>query len=138
MAQRMDLEVLEADLFHLVIGGVVFQPVTVAAVAVALFELRRIAVDDARQAVEFATGRLAKLFQPGFEVGKQFGFGIDLQRSLEAGVNVVEIEVRAVRRDMAVIGGVVSARNAAFGDGAWTVLGVFVCHGGFSRWLRRY
>jgi hypothetical protein len=49
MAHRVNLKVLEPNLFHLVIGRVVFQTVAVAAIAVALLELGRVAVDDARR-----------------------------------------------------------------------------------------
>ena len=70
MAHGMELEIAEGDLFHLAIGGMIVDPVLVAAEAVARMQHRRMLVGDAGQLVEPAAGELAEPIEMRFQLAK--------------------------------------------------------------------
>ena len=99
MGHGVELEVAERDLLHLAIGGVVFDPVLVAAEAVARMQDGRVAVGDARQFVQPAAGELAEALvvrrQPVEHVRRQ----IDRQQVAQSRIGGEEIHAGTVGGD---------------------------------------
>ena len=67
MAHGVELEVAERDLLHLAVGGMVVDPVLVAAETVAGLQHRRMLVGGSRELVEPAAGKRAEAVEMGLE-----------------------------------------------------------------------
>ena len=95
----MELEIGEGDRFHLAIGGVVLDPVFVAAVAVARMQHRRVAVGDAGKLVEPAAGEAAEAGVVGGEGVPRLRGQVDGEQVLQRAVLGVEVLAGAVGGD---------------------------------------
>ena len=77
MAHGVQLEILESDLLHLMIGRVIFDAVSVATIPVALLQHRRVAIHDARQTVKLAAGHFTETPHDGLEMRVYVSAGVD-------------------------------------------------------------
>ena len=111
MAHRVQAEFLVGDLLHLAIGGVVVDPVLVAAEPVARLQHRRMLVGDHREFVEAAAGQLAQPLEMRRHLRAQAGLHVEPQQVLELPVDRIEVlpvdvggdVVRAVRLPVRVV-----------------------------------
>ena len=108
MAHGVELEIAERDLLHLAIGGVIVDPVLVAAETVARVQHRRMLVGKPRQFVESAAGKSAEPVEMRLEVLEVGGRQIMREQVAQAAVDGVEILPGGVGRD--VIGAAAQAR----------------------------
>jgi len=99
MAHGVELEVAEGDLLHLAVGGVILDPVLVAAQTVAGVQHRRIAVGEAGELVEPATREPADARQMGREVGVCRRLEIEADEIAQAAVRLPEVEAGAIGRE---------------------------------------
>ena len=106
MAHGVKLKVTEGDAFHLAIGGVIVDPVFVAAEAIARMENRWVLVRDPRQLVEPAAGQGAEPMQMRLQPPMIGVSQIKRQQIAQAAIDLVEIQARAIARDVGSTGGV--------------------------------
>ena len=104
VAHRVQLEILEADFFHVSVRGVVNDGVKVASETVARRQRRRVAVHQTGQGIELVAGNSAQLSQHRLEVCERRRIHVDAQRRLKAAVNRVKIQAGAIRRNMPIVG----------------------------------
>ena len=100
MAHRVHAEFLEGDLLHLAIGGVVVDPVLVAAEAVARLQHRRMLVGHHRQLVEPAAGQRAQPLEMRRHLLAQAGLHVEPHQVLELAVDRIEVLAVGVGRDV--------------------------------------
>ena len=93
------LEVFEADLLHLAIGGVIFDLVDIAAEPIAVLELGWIALDLAGEFIEPPACDFAELANVRLEMAHHGRFHVGAQRGLKTRVDIVEIHALAVGCD---------------------------------------
>ena len=87
----MELEIAERDCFHLAIGGMVIDPVLVAAEAVARIQHRRMLVGDPRELVEPTAGNPAQAIEVRLQRAKIPWREIKRQQIAEAPIDCVKI-----------------------------------------------
>ena len=114
MTHRMKLKVVEGDALHLTIGGVIVDPILVAAEAIARMKHRRMLVGDPRQLVEPAAGKRAEAVEMGFKLAEVPWRQIVFQQVAQTAIDGVEILPRAIRRDVI---GAASRLGGATGPG---------------------
>src|SRR5581483_2906431 len=90
----------EGDALHLAIGGMIVDPVLIAAEPVARVQYRLIPVRDPRELVEPAARQRAEAVEMPFEARKIVSRKIEPQQIAQGPVDGVEILPRAVRRDV--------------------------------------
>ena len=100
MAHGVKLEIAEGDLLHLAIGGVIVDPVLVAAETVARVQHRRMLVGDPRQLVEPAAGQCAEPVEMRLEPREIVRRQIKREQIAQAAVDGVEILSRTIGRDV--------------------------------------
>ena len=100
MAHGMELEIAERDVLHLAVGGVIVDPVLVAAETVARVEYRRMLVGHAGQLVEPAAGELAEPVEMRLQLLEIVRCQIKRQQVAQAAVDGIEILSGAVRREV--------------------------------------
>ena len=117
MAHGVELEIAEGDLLHLAIGGVIVDPVFVAAETVARVQHRRMLVGDPRQLVEPAACECAEAIEMRLEAREIIRREIMREQVAQAAVDGVEILSGAIGRD--VIGAAARARRCGTGRIPW-------------------
>jgi hypothetical protein len=100
MAHGVKLEVTEGDALHFAIGGVIVDPVFVAAEAIAGVKHRRILVGDPRQFVEPAAGQRAEPMEMRLQLPVIVFRQIKRQQIAQTTIDLVEIQARAIPRDV--------------------------------------
>ena len=100
MAHRMQTEFAECDLFHLAIGGMIFDPIFVAAKTVARMEYRWVLVSGLSQFIEFSAGQLTEAIVMRLEVREHLRIHVQLQQVLQSAIDAVEIHAAAIEREM--------------------------------------
>jgi hypothetical protein len=93
-------ELVEAHLLHLVVGGMMLDPLHVAAKAVAVVQHRRMLVGLIGPAIEIAAGQPAEPIEVRPEMHLLVGAEIKAEKIAQAGVCLEEIEFAAVAADM--------------------------------------
>ncbi len=100
MAHGVELEVAERDRFHVAVGGMIVDPVLVAAEAVARLQHRRVLVGGSGELVEPAAGKGAEAVEVGLEPAKVIGLQIEPEQVAQAAIDGIEILSRTIRRDV--------------------------------------
>ena len=100
MAHGVELEIAERDLLHLAIGGVIVDPVLVAAETVARMQHRRMLVGGARQFIEPAAGQFAEAMEMRFQMLEIIRRKIEPDEIAQAAIDGVEIFTGAVEAQM--------------------------------------
>jgi hypothetical protein len=108
MRRGMQAELVEADLLHLAIGGVMLDPLHVAAEAVAVVQHRRMLVGKAGPTVEIAAGELAQAVEVRPEVRLFLRRQVEPEQIAETRIGPEQVQPAAVAADM-----VGAARRAA-------------------------
>ena len=99
MRHRVDAELAEGDAFQLAIGGMIFDPLHVAAKAVALVQDRRVPVGQPRAVVEMVAGECAEPIQMRLRYAAHLLRQMDLQQVLQRLVGAEEVLTGGVGRD---------------------------------------
>ena len=94
----MDAEFAERGALELAIGRMIFDPLDVAAEAVALMQLRHVTVGEARAFVEMAASEPAEPVEMRLDMAKQRIGQMDAQQVGQRRVGAVEIHARRIRR----------------------------------------
>ncbi len=100
MAHRMKLEITEGDFFHLTVGGVVVDPVLVAAKAVARVQHRRVLVGEPRQFIQPSARERAEAIEMRPEPLEIVRRKIEREQIAQAAISSVKVLPGAVRRDV--------------------------------------
>ena len=100
MAHGVELEISECDALHLAVGGMVVDPVLVAAEAVARMQHRRMLVGDPREFVQPSAGERAEPVEMRLRDARNRRAQIERQQRAQAAVDGIKILSRAVRRDV--------------------------------------
>ena len=100
MAHGVHAEVLEGDLLHLAIGGMVVDPVLVAAEAVARMQHRRVLVGHHGEIVEAVAGERAQPLEMRRHRRAQAGLQVERQQVLELPVDGIEVPAVRIGRDV--------------------------------------
>ena len=100
MAHGVKLEIAEGDALHLAIGGVILDPVLVAAEAVARVQHRRVPVGSPRQLIQPSAGERSQPFKMRLQSRKVRSGEIERQQVAQSTIDGIKILSRAVRRDV--------------------------------------
>ena len=101
MAHGVKLEFAERDLFHFAVRMVIIDPVFIATEAIPGVQYRRMLVSHAREFVETPTGEFAEALEVRLKRLADAGCKVEREQIAYPAVDRIEIETRAVRRDMA-------------------------------------
>ncbi len=93
-------EFLEGDLLHLAVGGVVVDPVLVAAETVARLQHRRVLVGHHGKLVEAVAGERAQPLEMRSHRRAQAGLQVERQQVLELAVDGIEVPAMRIGRDV--------------------------------------
>ena len=96
----MHAEVVEGDLLHLAIGGVVVDPVLVASEAVARMQHGNVAIGDHGKFVEPAAGQRAQPVEVGSHRRAQARLHVERHQVLKLAVDGIEVLAMDVGRDV--------------------------------------
>ena len=100
MTHGVKLKVAEGNALHFAIGGVIVDPVLVAAEPVACVQHRRVLVGGSGELVQPATGELAEAIEVRVEPPKIIRLKVDLQQIAQPAIGRIEVLSRAIRCDM--------------------------------------
>ena len=100
MAHGMELEIAERDVLHLAVGGMIVDPVLVAAKTVARVDHRRMLVGGARKLIEPAAGQRAETMEMRFQPLEIVRREIKSELVAQAAIDGIEILAGAVEPQM--------------------------------------
>jgi hypothetical protein len=95
---RVNAEFAEGGALEFAIGRMIFNPLHVAAEAIALMQHRHVAVGEPPAIVEMAAGKPAEALKMRLDVTKQFLGQVDPQQIRKRRIGTVEIHPRGVWR----------------------------------------
>jgi len=99
MAHGVELEIAEGDVLHFAIGGVIVDPVLVAAGAVTRVQQRRILVGDRCELIESPARERAQAIEMRFHGAKIPFSEINRQQIAKGAITCIKIEPSAIGRD---------------------------------------
>ena len=100
MTHGVELEIGECDLLHLAVGGMIIDPVLIAAEPIPRMQKRRMLVGNPCQFVQPAAGQHTQPIEMRFQPRKIIRFQVDPEQVAQARIDRVEILARAIARDV--------------------------------------
>ena len=114
MAHRMQSEFAERDPLHLAIGRMIFDPILVAAEAVARMKHRGMLVSGVGKLVQAAAREFAEAIEMGLQMSAQRGLQVNVEQAAKRVIGAVEVHPATIGCDVIGAG---SLRRAVIASG---------------------
>ena len=101
MRHGMNAKLAEGDLLHLAVGGMIFNPLFVAAEGIPRMQHRRMALCGIGQFGEPAAGEFTQRCQVRHEMREQRRLHVEREKIPQAAINLVKVQAAAGRRQCA-------------------------------------